>query len=42
MGKDGFLTAGFLYASVREHAPLVTGDPEFRKLGKAIDLDWIK
>jgi predicted nucleic acid-binding protein len=28
--------------AVREHAPLVTGDPEFRKLGKAVGLDWLK
>lgn len=27
--------------AIREHAPLVTGDPEFKKLGKALDIDWI-
>lgn len=27
--------------AVREHALLVTGDPEFKKLGKALDIDWI-
>lgn len=28
--------------AVREHAPLVTGDPEFKRLGKAVELDWIR
>ena len=27
--------------AIRERAPLVTGDPEFRKLGKALAVDWI-
>jgi len=27
--------------AIREHAPLVTGDPEFRKLGKELAVDWI-
>lgn len=27
--------------AIREHATLVTGDPEFRRLEKAIDIDWI-
>jgi predicted nucleic acid-binding protein len=28
--------------AVRERAPLVTGDPEFKKLGNALELDWIE
>ena len=27
--------------AIREHAPLVTGDPEFKKLGKVLEIDWI-
>ncbi|OGD24163.1 MAG: hypothetical protein A2Y69_04820 [Candidatus Aminicenantes bacterium RBG_13_59_9] len=27
--------------AVREGVPLVTGDPEFRKLGKTLKIDWI-
>ena len=27
--------------AIRERAALVTGDPEFRQLEKAIDIDWI-
>jgi len=27
--------------AIRERAPLVTGDPEFKKLGQAVALDWI-
>lgn len=27
--------------AIRERAPLVTGDPEFKKLGKALEIDWI-
>jgi predicted nucleic acid-binding protein len=27
--------------AIREQAPLVTGDPEFKKLGQAVSLDWI-
>lgn len=27
--------------AIRESAPLVTGDPELRKLGKALEIDWI-
>ena len=27
--------------AIRERAPRVTGDPEFRKLGKALAVDWI-
>ena len=27
--------------AIREGAPLVTGDPDFRKLGKALEIDWI-
>jgi ribonuclease VapC len=27
--------------AIREHAPLVTGDPEFRKLGKVLEIDWV-
>ncbi len=27
--------------AIRERAPLVTGDPDFRKLGKAVEIDWI-
>ncbi len=27
--------------AIRERAPLVTGDPEFKKLGKVLDIDWI-
>ena len=27
--------------AIREGAPLVTGDPEFKKLGKALKIDWI-
>jgi len=27
--------------AIREQAPLVTGDPEFKKLGQAVALDWI-
>jgi len=27
--------------AIREQAPLVTGDPEFKKLGKAVAIDWI-
>jgi len=25
----------------RERAPLVTGDPEFKKLGKTLNIDWV-
>jgi len=27
--------------AVRENAVLVTGDPEFRKLGKAVTVEWV-
>jgi predicted nucleic acid-binding protein len=27
--------------AIREHATLVTGDPEFRKLGKVVAIDWV-
>jgi predicted nucleic acid-binding protein len=27
--------------AIRERTPLVTGDPEFRKLGKELAVDWI-
>jgi predicted nucleic acid-binding protein len=27
--------------AIREQAPLVTGDPEFKKLGKAVAIDWV-
>jgi ribonuclease VapC len=27
--------------AIRENAVLVTGDPEFRKLGKAVTVEWI-
>lgn len=27
--------------AIREHATLFTGDPEFKRLEKAIDIDWI-
>ena len=27
--------------AVRERAPLVTGDREFEKLGRAVDIDWL-
>ena len=27
--------------AIREQAPLVTGDPEFKKLGKVLPIDWI-
>jgi len=27
--------------AIRERAALVTGDPEFKKLGKAVSLDWL-
>jgi predicted nucleic acid-binding protein len=27
--------------AIREQAPLVTGDPEFNKLGQALEIDWI-
>ena len=27
--------------AIREQAPLVTGDPEFKKLGQAVEIDWI-
>jgi predicted nucleic acid-binding protein len=27
--------------AIRERAPLVTGDPEFKKVGKALDIDWL-
>ncbi|HUT08524.1 MAG TPA: type II toxin-antitoxin system VapC family toxin [Candidatus Latescibacteria bacterium] len=27
--------------AIREQVPLVTGDPEFKKLGQAVALDWI-
>jgi len=27
--------------AIREHAPLVTGDPEFKKIGGALDIDWL-
>jgi len=27
--------------AIREGAPLMTGDPEFKKLGKALDIDWL-
>ncbi|MCJ7564396.1 MAG: type II toxin-antitoxin system VapC family toxin [Candidatus Aminicenantes bacterium] len=27
--------------AIRENAVLVTGDPEFRKLGKAVTIEWI-
>lgn len=28
-------------SAIRENAVLVTGDPEFRKLGKAVTVEWI-
>ena len=27
--------------AIREQAPLVTGDPEFKKLGKSLRIDWL-
>ena len=27
--------------AIRERAPLVTGDPEFKKLGEAVEIDWV-
>jgi predicted nucleic acid-binding protein len=27
--------------AIRERAALVTGDPEFKKLGKALEIDWV-
>jgi len=27
--------------AIREQAPLVTGDPEFKKLGQAVEIDWV-
>jgi predicted nucleic acid-binding protein len=27
--------------AIKGRAPLVTGDPEFKKLGKALEIDWI-
>ncbi len=27
--------------AIRERAPLVTGDPEFKKLGKTVKIDWV-
>jgi len=27
--------------AIRERAPLVTGDPEFKKVGKALVIDWL-
>ncbi|HPW19082.1 MAG TPA: type II toxin-antitoxin system VapC family toxin [Candidatus Aminicenantes bacterium] len=27
--------------AVRERAPLVTGDPEFAKLGRTLEIDWL-
>ena len=27
--------------AIREQAPLVTGDPEFKKLGRALEIDWV-
>jgi predicted nucleic acid-binding protein len=27
--------------AIREQAPLVTGDPEFKKLGKQLQIDWV-
>ena len=27
--------------AIRVHAPIVTGDPDFRKLGKAVAVDWL-
>jgi predicted nucleic acid-binding protein len=27
--------------AIRERAPLVTGDPEFKKAGMALDIDWL-
>lgn len=27
--------------AIRERAPLVTGDPEFKKLGKTVEIDWV-
>jgi len=27
--------------AIRERAPLVTGDPEFKKLGKTLNIDWV-
>ncbi len=27
--------------AIRERAPLVTGDREFEKLGRAVDIDWL-
>jgi predicted nucleic acid-binding protein len=27
--------------AIREQAPLVTGDPEFKSLGKQLHIDWI-
>ncbi len=33
----------FAAATAMEHrAPLVTGDPEFKKLGNRLELDWIR
>jgi len=27
--------------AIRENAAIVTGDPEFKKLGKEVEIDWI-
>jgi predicted nucleic acid-binding protein len=27
--------------AIKERAPLVTGDPEFKKVGRALDIDWL-
>jgi ribonuclease VapC len=27
--------------AIRERAPLVTGDPEFKKVGRALDIHWL-
>ncbi len=27
--------------AIREQAPLVTGDPEFKRLGKSLRIDWV-
>jgi ribonuclease VapC len=27
--------------AIREGASLLTGDPEFKKLGKALDIEWL-
>jgi len=35
------MNAGRIVLSLRLQAPLITGDPEFRKLDNRIDVQWI-